>query len=197
MRSVIALAVFTATFCAALSAQCYRPRPLPRCHVFLLTNAGAYVTPTATEGETRFRGVVDWGFMVNSGPKNAYGVSWFVSLDKDDFTSGPVIRYRRWLDAERSVEIALATPVTNDQIKPGSVLAVVKYNPVHWAGVALRPEIVRSRTFTCPPGGCAYGTETVARVYAGVELGEVAGLTLSLGGGAVAVLVALALAGSN
>ena len=66
--AVIAAAVFTATFSVALPAQdaerssglCYRPRPRPRCHAFLLTNAGAYVTPTATNGETRFRGVVDW-----------------------------------------------------------------------------------------------------------------------------------------
>lgn len=205
MRSVIAAAVFTATCSVALPAQdaerssglCYRPRPRPRCHAFLLTNAGAYVTPTATNGDSRFRGVVDWGFMVNSGPRNAVGLSWFVSLDKDDFTSGPVIRYRRWLDAERSLEIALATPVTNDQIKPGSVLALVKYNPVHWAGVALRPEFVRSQTFACFPGGCAYSTANVGRLYAGVEVGEVAGLTLSLGAGVSALLLALALAGSD
>ena len=178
------------------SGLCFRARPRPRCQAFFITNAGTYVTPSARSGETPFRGIIDWGFMSNSGPGHAFGVSWFVSLDKDEWAMGPVLRYRRWLAGERSLEVALATPVSRGQIQPGSVLALVKYNPVRWGGVGLRPELIRARSFTCGTT-CTERTVYSGRVYAGIEVGEVAGLSLSIGGGVGVLLLALALAGSD
>ena len=32
--------------------------------------------------------------------------------------------------------------------QPGSILASVKYNPVRWFGVALRPEMVRRAVYS-------------------------------------------------
>ena len=194
----------TLTFGAGLIAQeverssglCFRARPRPRCQRFFVTSAGAYVTPSARRGETPFRGIVDWGFMSNSGRRHAFGVSWFVSFDKDEFATGPVLRYRRWLAGERSLEVALGTPVTSEQLQRGSLLALVKYNPVRWGGIGLRPELVRIRSFTCGTT-CTARTAYAGRVYAGVEVGEVAGMTLSLGGGLSVLLLALALAGSD
>jgi len=182
---------------AAARALCYRPRPLARCHAFVLTNAGGYVNPGSTGGDTRLRGFVDWGFLANRGPRQAFGASWFVSLDEDQVSTGPVVRYRRWLDADRSLDIALGTPVWGEEIRPGSLLGLVKYNPVHWAGVGLRPEVVRRRSFTCGPAGCAERTATSVRVLGGIEIGGPGGLALSFAGGLAALLLALALAGSD
>ena len=73
---------------------CYRARPAPECSVFFTTNAGGYIGGTGRE--SRLRAIVDWGVMVNASPRHAIGGSWFVTLDEDDFTTGPVIRYRHW-----------------------------------------------------------------------------------------------------
>lgn len=176
---------------------CYRAGQLPRCRVFLLTNAGGFVTSNPRQNETPFRALVDWGFMVNTGQRNAFGASWFVTYDQDEFTSGPALRYRRWLAPERSLDIAVGTPLTNDHTGLGSVLGMVKYNPVHWAGIAVRPELVRRELFTCDLSGCVERTVTSSRVYAGLEMGWYPGLTLSVGGGVVIGLLLLALAGSD
>ena len=179
---------------------CFYARPTPACSVFFLTNAGAYIG--GTEGGISFRGTVDWGVMVNTSPRNAFGGSWFVTLDEEDeFTTGAVARYRRWLGQGRSLDVAVGTPVAGgSNLKPGSILGSVKYNPVHWFGVALRPEVVLHTITACVDVNCTTVTShtaTTGRVYGGVEFGWVPGLALSIGGGLLAGLAAVAYAGSN
>lgn len=176
---------------------CYRAQPAPECSVFFITNAGGYVNPGASRGGTPFRAIVDWGVMVNATPRNAIGASWFVTFDEDDFTTGPVIRYRRWFARDRSLDVGLGTVVAGGQLKAGSILGTVKYSPVHWFGVGVRPEYLRRTAVTCDVSACTQYVASSARVYGGVEFGWVPGLALSLGGGAAVGLLAIALAGSN
>ena len=178
-------------------SPCYHARPAPECSVFFITNAGGYINPGASRNGTRFRAIVDWGVMVNASPHHAIGASWFVTLDEDDFTTGPVVRYRRWFGRDRSLDVGLGTVVAGGQLKAGSILGVVKYSPVHWFGVAVRPEYLRRSGFTCDVSTCTEHVASSARAYGGVEFGWVPGLALSLGGGAVVGLLAIALAGSN
>jgi len=164
--------------------RCFRARPAPECSAFFVTNAGLYVTPGTERWESPWRGVVDWGLMANTSSGHAIGGSWFVALDQDDFTTGPVLRYRRWLEGERSLDLAVGTPVAgNRQLQAGSLLGMVKYNPVHWFGFGVRPEYVRRLRFRCGPSTCTESTEASGRVYGGVEFGSVPGLALSLGSG--------------
>jgi len=181
----------------AADDPCFRARPAPDCSVFFMTNAGGYIKPGRTTGGSPLRAIVDWGVMVNASPRHAIGGSWFVMLDEDDFTSGPMVRYRRWFERDRSLDVALGTTLASGQLKSGSILGLVKYNPVHWFGVAVRPEYVRRDAFTCGPLTCTQYTETSVRVHGGVEFGWVPGLTLSLGGGVVLGLFAIAFAGSD
>ena len=177
---------------------CYRARPLPRCKAVFLTNFGGYVTPNSvSEGATRFRVNADWGLLVNTNPRDAFGASLFLTLDEDELTSGAAVRYRRWLDADRSIDFAVGTPLSSGDLKPGSVLAIVKYNPQHWLGVAVRPEFARRERFTCGPGPCTSRIVETGRVYVGVEAGWWPGLTLSTAGGLGIVLLALLLAGAD
>ena len=176
---------------------CYRARPSPDCSVFFLTNAGLYINPRSTNYSTPWRGIVDWGVMVNVGPRDAIGGSWFVSLDEDDFMTGPEVRYRRWFGGDRSLDVAVGTPLYGGgELKAGSALGLVKYNPVHWFGVAVRPEYLRRTAydFSQPPYGEYTATST--RIYAGVEFGWFPGLALSLGGGAALGVLVAALSGS-
>jgi hypothetical protein len=183
---------------APLLAQgpCFHARPAPACRVFLLTNAGGYLTPNRTNGGSHARVTVDWGVMVNANSRHAFGASGFVTLDEDEFTMGPAIHYRRWLRRDASVEVAIGTPVAGSELQPGSVLGLIKYSPEHWVGFALRPEYVRRRTFTCGPS-CTQHIATSGRVYAGIEVGWIPGLALSLTGAAVLGFFAIALAGAD
>jgi hypothetical protein len=181
----------------AADHPCFRARPAPECSVFFLTNAGGYINPGSTTGSTPLRAIVDWGVMVNVSPRDAIGGSWFVTLDENEFTTGPVVRYRRWFEGDRSLDVALGTPVTGGQLKAGSILGLVKYNPVHWFGVGVRPEYLRRSAFTCGPLTCTEYTATSVRIYGGVEFGWVPGLVLTLGAGAaLGVVIAAFAAGS-
>jgi len=181
----------------AADNPCFRARPAPECSVFFITNAGGYIKPGRTNGGSPLRAIVDWGVMVNASPRHAIGGSWFVTLDEDDFSTGPAVHYRRWFEGNRSLDVALGTTVAGDNLKAGSILGLVKYNPVHWFGVGVRPEYLRRSAFTCGPSTCTEYTATSVRVYGGVEFGWVPGLALSLGGGAALGLLVAAYAGSN
>jgi len=139
--------------------------------------------------------------MANTGKRNAFGASWFVHLDEDELSTGPVVRYRRWFDNDQSLDLAVGTPVYgSENLKSGSILGSVKYNPVHWFGVALRPEMVRRAVYECVDVNCTSVTTHTAssgRVFFGVEFGWTPGLVLSIGGVVLLGLAAAAYAGSD
>ena len=167
------------------ASGCYRARPAPDCTVFYLTNAGAFlrVGPRPDDGQA----VLDWGVMVNVRPGYAVGVSWFVSAQSSTLRTGPALRARRWFTDRASLDVAVGTPVTGGFLTmPGSVLALVKYNPVHWFGFAVRPEYHRQSEFE---------DESPWRIHMGVDAGWYPGLAIT---GATVVglgLLVLALSG--
>lgn len=200
MTRTMLLTAAAVALAQTLQAQdsCFVAKPAPKCSVFFFTNAGGYLKPPRRNGSSPYRVLIDWGVMANASPRNAIGASWFVTLDEDEFTTGPTIRYRRWFDNHRSLDVALGTAITGHEVKTGSVLGLVRYNPDTWFGVGIRPEYVRRRVLTCTPGPrCTEYTATSARVYAGVEVGEYPGFFLSLVGGAFVGLLALLIAGSD
>lgn len=161
----------------------FHARPRPDCSSFYFTNAGGYLkldahSSTPPSGtQTNLRAIWDWGLMFNVSSHDAIGGSWFVTWDEDDVATGPVIRYRRWFEHGRSLDVAVGTPLAGgDGLETGSVLGLVKYNPVDWFGVALRPEYVR---YAAVPGG-------TGRIYTGVEFSSFPGLAVSVVGGIVA-----------
>lgn len=173
-----------------------------RATTFLLTSAGVYVGTGAGAGTSSLRLIADYGVMMNLG-QSAIGGSWFVALDANGFSTGPVVRYRRWLTARASLDVAIGTPVANGSafgsdglLQPGSVLALAKYNPAPWFGVALRPEYVRRLNVVCDAFTCAEQTTSAGRVYAGAELGELPGVVLTVLGGLFALVGITAIAGS-
>lgn len=174
---------------------CFRARAAPGCTVFFLTNAGLYARP----GRGKIlRAMVDWGVMVNLDPHTAVGGSWFVTLDEDNFGTGPMARFRYWFPNDASLDVGIGLPLSaGNDVRRGSVYSLVKYNPVHWFGVAVRPEYVRRTVYTCTPD-CTARTTNSGRVYGGVELSGLPGLLLSLGAGAaLATLIAIVAAGGG
>ena len=111
---------------------------------FAITNVGGFVMFGHSNGTSSgMRGVLDYGFMINTSTRDAFGGSVFASLDQDGFAIGPAIRYRRWLTATASLEVAVGKPVAGDEAA-GAVFGLVKWSPNHWLSVAARPEIRRS-----------------------------------------------------
>jgi|SRR5712692_230875 len=188
------------TAAPALSAQgastplCYHARPKPACSAFAFTSFGAY----AILGDDQFAGtplreVADWGAMVNVGEKDAVGGSVFASLDRDGFALGPAARYRRWLSASASVEVAVGTSLVSSSgnLQPGSVFGLVKWSPNDGFSIGARPELARGTTITsCGPTGCATATRTRGRLSLGMEIGRVPGVVLTALGGAVGFFLA-------
>ena len=65
-----------------------------------------YPFPESTGGA-----IVEWGVMRNLGPRNAIGVSWFFAFNGDGLSTGPTMRYRRWLKGGRSLDFGVGTPI--------------------------------------------------------------------------------------
>ena len=203
MRVLAGIALVVVATVAPLAAQgspplgapgrfCLHARPKPDCAAFAITNVGGFVMFGHSNGTSSgMRGVLDYGFMINTSTRDAFGGSVFASLDQDGFAIGPAIRYRRWLTATASLEVAVGKPVAGDEAA-GAVFGLVKWSPNHWLSVAARPEIRRG--VVCA-STCGYQSQ--ARLSLGTEIGAAPGLVLTgIGGvGFVAFLAILIAAG--
>lgn len=174
-------------------SPCLRSRPYPECRVFFVTDAGVYARLAGEHGEGPVRVILVGGAMVNLSPRNSLGASWFVNAD-DGLSSGPMLRWRRWLGPTRSFDVAVGTIIAdNGPGRPGSVLGLVRYNPVHWFGIAARPELWRHEGYSIndasgyrvvPPG-------TKTRLYLGADFSGKPGLVV---GSVVLAVTAIGLA---
>jgi len=220
-----ALVLSFATLPQPLAAQlapgprplCWQAAPKASCRVIILTNFGLYAVGGSRERVTGFdpatgqptgfsrpvqvggRATGDWGLLLNVGQRNAVGVSLFGSAetrqDGDEFELGAFVRYRRWFGTQRSLDLGLGMPLTLRGGALRSPYGLVKFNLDHRWGVALRPELRRSYSFsTAPP----INTRSTLFLSAGVELGHWPGFALSsLGGAILGIVTLIAFANSN
>ena len=186
------------------ASPCRRPAipTAPACRFFGMTDLGVsfgvkagvtappdsdvFVLPKDRTPNATSRVITDLGVMRNFGPHDAIGVSWFITTD-DVGRTGPAIHYRRWLKSRRSLDVGVGVPLAdsepfeNTRIGPGgSLLGLVKYNPVPWMGIAVRPEVVRLRTgYDCSTAPCVGITESTRRVLVGIEFSQKPGAIIS------------------
>jgi hypothetical protein len=119
--------------------MCWAAHPQPRCSSFLVTNAGLYTRLVDFAGdEAPVSAVFDGGFMVNVSRRDAVGASYMGSLD-NNHVAGPAIRYRRWLQKDASIDLALGVATSG----ASGALGLVKISPANWVGLALRPNVLR------------------------------------------------------
>jgi len=196
---------------------CWQAAPKAPCSVIILTNFGVYAFGGSRERVTGFdpatgqptgfsrpilvggRATGDWGLLLNVGRRDAVGVSVFGSAETtsygDQFELAAFVRYRRWLGTRRSLDLGIGMPVilrNSDALRSPYGLVKLNLDP-RW-GVALRPELRRSYSFsTAPPS-----KRSTLFLSAGVELGEWPGFALSsLGGAILGILTLIALGNSN
>jgi hypothetical protein len=179
---VVAVAAQDSVAVRSADTSSVAARPHSERRVFLVTNAGAYVQSGGRIGGRRVSGIVDVGAMIKLSPKNAVGGSWFITGEDEGLSTGPVLRWRRWLGSTQSIDVGVGTPIAGpESVRPGSLLGLVKYNPVPWFGVVARPELVRYTAYDPPSFQLVSGTRT--RLSLGAEFGGKPGRVL----GAVAV----------
>jgi len=168
-------------------ALCWTARPAPRCRVLLLTNLGAYAD-VGSGGGARLS--EDVGLMVNVSRQAAIGATYYLTMDETGlFTSGPAIRYRRWLSNGRSLDVAVGILAPAKSVDRGAVMGVIRYGVGPYLAFALRPEILRSCGYDlCDLVGAG---ATRFRVLAGVEIGSWPGAAVPLAAGLVGLVAVL------
>jgi len=168
------------------STFCWRARPTEHCRAIILTNAGGYLVSGPASGPGA---VADWGVLVNTGARTALGASLFASQTKYGFQLGPAVRYRRWLGPHQSIDLALGTPLYSSEGDAAvAPYGLIKYNPVHWAGLAVRPEWRR---------GSYNGQSYSFVISVGVECGWVPGFAMTVAGGVAAAAFLTSSSNSN
>ena len=217
---VLSFAMLPQTLAAQPVAEprplCWQAAPKASCSVIILTNVGVYAfggsrervsgfdpvtgQPTGISRLIQFggRATGDWGALVNVGQRDAVGVSVLGSGETssygDQFELSAFVRYRRWFANGRSLDLGLGMPVilrNSDALR--SPYGLVKFNLDPRWGVALRPELRRSVSFsTAPPG-----KRSALFLSAGIELGGWPGFTLSSLGGAILGIVTLIRIGNS
>ncbi len=150
-------------------STCWYPEPKKSCDVIILTEVGVYALGMAND-ENGFRGVQDFGLLVNIGEHEAVGGSFFLSTEKGGISFGPELRYRHWLGNKQSIDLAV-TYLCASQATHGTVSlsGLVKWNPVPWFGIALRPEMFRR-------GPEPNGRYNYFRLSGGLEFGWIMGV---------------------
>lgn len=129
---------------------CWSAHPQPRCGAFLLTNAGLYTQI----GQSSPSAVFEGGFMVNVSRRDAVGASLLATI-ADNNVAGVAVHYRRWLGKDASLEAAVGVPTDGQS----GVFGALKYNPVNWLGLVLRPRFVQYSYATRPRFDASLGFE--------------------------------------
>lgn len=208
-RFALGLTVLTATVLTTVDAAAQdttspgrlclnNPQPQPTCSAIALTNVGAYYR-AGQEYESHFRAIADWGLLMPVGSRSAIGASIFLSLDSDNLSLGPAIRYRHWsTDAKSSWEAGIGVPISDERTRAHGLL---KWNASSLFGFAIRPELRRTYSLNYAPGCQAYSCQsehTAAAVSFGVEVGGLPGLVLAAASavGIFAAVVAISSSGN-
>ena len=185
------------------SSICWHAEPLPRCKYIIVTDFGTYYTPLPT-GSSDFRISADWGVLYNINDRESYGLSLYASGD-NEFNFGPEFRYRRWLDNGQSIDLGIGFPLLGQSsLNDGSFSphALIKWNPVHWFGITVRPELRRkgdplaNLVFVTFPPQPKEPRPYRFHVAAGIEFGWIPGVTLAGISGVLLGLFALSLSGN-
>jgi len=161
----------------------------PDCRYFGITDIGLAYGPrrkaqsvfesTEPRGEMFF----DGGVMRNVGRRNAIGATWFVSIDNDAVSTGPGVRYSRWLTKRQSLEAGAGIGLASSDYDAGSAFGVIRYRPDPFIGFSVRPEHIRRTSFDCVAGRCGFRRDNELRVLAGADLGGRPGATVATGVG--------------
>jgi hypothetical protein len=170
--------------------------PSPDCVYFGVTDFGLAGGPRSRQQfsgdlhqtETNAEG----GVMRNVGARNAIGATWFFKLADETVSTGPGVRYRRWLTKRQSVDLGLGVPLAIGDYERGTLFGLARYSPAPWIGFSARPERIRRNVFSCDSQRCGFESNDKFRLLAGADVtGRPGAVGLVAYGVAVGVVVSL------
>jgi hypothetical protein len=173
--------------------------PAPECRYFGVTDFGLAFGSTHTpesifdSTERRVELFIEGGVMRTFGARNAAGVTWFLAFDNDTGSTGPGLRYRRWVTRRQSVEGGVGVPLLSWDYEAGTLFGLIRYSPAPWIGLSVRPERIRRHTFDCVAGRCDSLPDSEVRVLLGGDLsGKPGAASMAAYGIAAGVLILVA-----
>lgn len=172
--------------------------PSPECRYFGVTEVGVAFGRRAKRTfyfdtpETRAELFISGGVMRNLDSHDAVGVTWFLESADEAVSTGPGLQYRRWLPKRQSIDIGVGAPIAGTDYELGTIFGVVRYSPVQWLGLTVRPERIERVTFECVPQGCGDLTDTHLRMRFGADLtGRPGATALAVYGVALGVMITI------
>ncbi len=110
--------------------------------VVILTEVGIHLASAGNGG----RGLATNGLLIKTGTADAVGVALAYTVDQEQ-GSAPEIRYRHWFNRDQYFDLGIGFP--NRKASTGfewsaSPSLLLKWNPVEWFGLAIRPEYRRT-----------------------------------------------------
>jgi len=176
--------------------RCYRGKPAPACHTFVITELGYYPvlwSSSATYARfasdtARYRvkdfgshGAFEIGMMRNTNARTAVGATVLFGIDPNGTRYGAKLRYRRWLTPD-GLSADFATGVVSGTFREFSRTTILTgdaaLNISDYGALVARVEMARA------------GARTPSALYGGVRLGSKPGLIAS-GLTAISALVLL------
>lgn len=182
IRTVGLLSLMLTVPVSLAGQTCFRGRPQPRCTGFtVLEFTGAVRLNDKTGPTDEAPAFIYWsgGYLRNVGASSALGAAFKVTADSDGHRYGPVARYRHWLGATTSIDIAPGLFVGGEDnfvdLAFPSATADVALNYGDWFGVAVGVDALRQT-----------GGGTQWQGHAGVRFGSWLAPLVTLGLGILA-----------
>ncbi len=148
----------------------------------ILTDVGVHYEFLPANQGAAIRLVFNYGVLVDFSTNDAIGLCYslydvfYSDFSWDEgFSSGPELRYRHWLDSEKSLDFGIGPMFRNTAFV--SLSGLVKWNVAPSFGIAIRPELRRTRS-NSNLGNKKQDDPYRFRLAAGVELGSTPSLVL-------------------
>ncbi len=133
---------------------CLRPQPSPACHTFLITEVGLQYRVNSISYdrfpfESREYFTSDLGLMINLCGRYALGFGNFIGVSLDGhFRGGLKLRAKRWLGAQKSVDLSAGPLLWDDDgsLAIPSFTVDVSYHMNRWLAMTFLIEYLRTKT---------------------------------------------------
>jgi hypothetical protein len=167
---------------------CFKPKPLPTCKTFPITEIGIHyrLTPSplishdykpSKRQQRTFYVTIDLGIMRNISKRYALGATHLLGVDSElKFRSGLKPRLRRWLGKKMSIDLSPGIILwdTRDDFTTPGFTGSIDLNIKEWFALSVMFEYMRSRQ---EEHSTYYrGSENDAGLYFGMKTGSYSGL---------------------
>jgi len=165
-------------------AGCFRGKPSPQCQSFWITEIGLGFRLNNQQydqyGTARL--YVDFGYMKNVSPRDAWGGTLFASTEDERAQMGLRLRYRRWLSSKSALDLSPGLLlIGGGNIDYPGFIGSASLSLWDWIVFSLQIEMVKQRGGWYSFTGWEPASASRTSYYAGVSLGSYGGIAGTVG----------------